>query len=125
MRRATLLVVALSFTPLTACYTWRAESLAPSTTRTGGNPTARITLADSSGIVVYDAQVVADTLYGWHPVNGRPTPLAVPLTDVSMIEVQQFQAGRSIAFCLGVGWLAARLAVLYSLSKFDLSFGTP
>ena len=81
---------------LNGCSSWRTLEEPPNQT---DPQKVLITLTDQSEIIVYEAYVEADTLYGYESEGVEPK-LGIPVSDIASIE-QQYKDKTSVALFFG------------------------
>ena len=96
------------------CTTWRTQSAAPEHVIAARNPDrVRVTRPDGSTVEMIRPLITGDTLLGSRPgsaVNDTLARLAIPLSDVRSVAVQQVSAGRTVLLLTGVGLTAIAIA---------------
>jgi hypothetical protein len=108
MNRHRLPAILLLITYLSACHTWRAETVTPQALIETSPPNQiRVVRADGTKQVLSHALVRADTMWG---VSPEP---AIPLTDVQTIETLHRDVGKSflLAGAFTAGFLLLGAAV--------------
>jgi hypothetical protein len=108
MNRHRLPAILLLITYLSACHTWRAETVTPQALIETSHPDQiRVVRLDGTKEVLSHAVVRADTLWG---VSPEP---AIPLSDVQTIETRQGGVGKSflLAGAFTAGFLLLGAAV--------------
>lgn len=118
-RRAGVTGLVLAAWCSSACTHWKVQSAFPEQVVSRRPHKVRVTLNDSSRIVLRRPEIVGDTVYG-APRDGRtaagsPRP-AVALTDVSEVAVRRVNVARTTTLALGTLALAAFAAFAYLYS---------
>lgn len=111
MRRA-VAVLLFVFTPLPGCQSWAAAD-GPLPTAPGTTETLRVQRHDGTRIVLYEATLRRDTLFGYDlPPLSRAEwiqPIAIPRARVDTYEVRRLDPGLTV---LGVVGTAAALVLV-------------
>jgi hypothetical protein len=98
-----LSIVVIVFFPA-ACTAWHASGpLPPQPGLINGGGAVRVTRADHTTIELRSAHATRDSLFG----RARGDEVAMPLTDITRIELQRIDAGRTISLGAGVGVILA------------------
>jgi hypothetical protein len=97
-------LLALALCTLTACATWKAQSVLPAETLSTSRKLVRLTLADGTQHTMSLARVEGDSIVGVHP---RPTrtgrnAMSYPLSEVREVEVAEISSGRTAGLVGGV-----------------------
>ena len=94
----TVLILYLSFT---ACTSWRPDSLSPRAVVQGPPQplSLRVTLTDSSWVIINYPVLQGDTIVGRDPHNAQ---VRVPLDSVLLTDTRHGDAGKSVLAFLGV-----------------------
>jgi hypothetical protein len=103
-------LIAMLGIPAGACTSWKTQPVAPDQTLAKSPNQVRVTRSDGSKVVLRRPAIVEDSLVGEPP--GDPARriaqrLAIPLSDVQSVAVQQVNAGRTVLLLTGVGLTAA------------------
>lgn len=107
---------------LSGCVTWQPYELDPDAGPGRAVPhLLRVTQQDSSRIVLTAPFVRADTLYGLKRVRGDT--LALPTTQITRLEHERLNLGRTLAVGLGVPALALGVAYYLVCVENDCSPG--
>ena len=86
-------------THLSACTSWHVQNVTPEQVIARDHPNElRVTRTDSSRIVLSLPRVAGDSLFGFD----SHAEFGMPLSDVSSVAEQRFDAGKSIAAGVGI-----------------------
>lgn len=118
-RRAGVTGLVLAAWSSSACTHWKVQSAFPEQVVSRRPHKVRVTLNDSSRIVLRRPVIAGDTMYG-APRNGRvsagsPRP-AVALSDVGDVAVRRVNVVSTVALTLGTLAVAAFAAFSYAWS---------
>ena len=90
---------------LSACLSWRPEPTRPADLVARQKPPViRMTLRDSTQLVLRNPEVQGDTIYG-HPPGSRGhagNRSGIPLSSVARIETQRTDTGKSMVLGFGI-----------------------
>ena len=92
----TVLILYLS---CTACTSWRPDSLTPQAVVQSKPSSLRVTLTDSSQVIVNNPQLQGDTIVGLGEQKGQ---VRVPIDSVLLTDTRRGDAGKSVLAVLGV-----------------------
>ena len=92
---------------LSACMSWRSESLSPAQLiATKNPPVVQVTRTDSSKVILKDLEVAGDTLYG-HPQSSlEDTPgdrAGIPLAGIQGIATHKSDPTKTTLLVAGIG----------------------
>jgi hypothetical protein len=102
-RRVAAWVQLILFLP--GCTSWRVEPVAPSAVVSQKPPVVRVTLPDSSHLVLNDPVIRGDTLFGYRQKLNRALgeqPDGVPLSEVREIAVLRQDPGKTTVLGFGI-----------------------
>ena len=108
--------VLILYLSLSACTSWRPNEVTPQAAveNQPPPPSLRVTLTDSSTVVINNPQLQGDTIVG---LDATKTEVRVPLDSVLLTETRHGDTGKSIGAALGVGLAVfAILAVAFVIS---------
>lgn len=87
---------------LSACMSWRAHEVRPEQVILENRPRmVRITLADSSQVLVRDPRVSGSVLVGTD--LSELIPLNFPLDLIARLETQEIEAGKTVLAAVAIG----------------------
>jgi hypothetical protein len=112
--------------PAGACMSWKTQPVSPDRALAKHPNQVRITRADGSKLVLLRPTIVADSLVGEPPGDSAKRiaqRVAIPLSDVQSVAVQQVSAGKTILLIAGVGVTA--LAVIAAADCCGPDFKPP
>jgi hypothetical protein len=118
VRAALLAVVAI---PAGACMSWKTQAVSPDQSLAKRPNQVRVTRADGSKVILLRPAIVADSLVGEPPGDSAKRiaqRLAIPLSDVQSVAVQQVSAGKTVLLIAGVGVTA--LAVIAAVIRLKV-----
>ena len=102
---------------LSACMTWRLETLSPADVIRTERPTAlRVERQDGDREVLYQPQVQGDSLLGRHAEDDTMSTRALALMDVKQVATPHVNAGRTAGYMIGLGLLLALVAAAASIN---------
>jgi hypothetical protein len=115
-RRAIALALLLWYVP--ACTSWHVEQgVDPQQLVTAQHPKkVRVTLPDRSQLVLDQPNAAGDSLTGL--VDGKAATVAT--ADVRQIATRKASAGRTVLMVVGLGVVAAGIALLHAISEMCL-----
>jgi hypothetical protein len=101
---------------LSGCSSWRVEEVEPIPFVASARPAfVRLTLTDSSQVILRDPVGVGDSIEGLRVQNlhhtGPGEPVAIAATDIQQLAERHEDAGKEIA--LGLGVAAAAVAAFF------------
>lgn len=117
MRAVAILLIVCQ---LSACTSWRLETLAPADVMQQQYPeVVRVERVDGHKEVWYRPQVTGDSLIGWWDTAKKQPDRRVPLSDIRQMSTSHVSAGKTAALGLGV---AALIGVFIGLSSMQGPF---
>jgi hypothetical protein len=106
---------------LSACTTWRLETLSPADVIRTERPTAlRVERQDGHREVLYQPQVQGDSLMGRRAEDDKMSNRALALMDVKHVATRHVNPGRTAGFVIGTGLF---IALVVAAASFDMSLG--
>jgi len=122
VRRAVAAVLLAVYLP--ACHHWvTPKGMTPQEYITANHPsTVRVTLADSSRVVLQNPRAASDSLWGSVAPGGQ---WGVPLSSVQLLQVRKSDAAGTVFLTLGivVGSLFVVGAICAAANCIDLNIG--
>ena len=96
-RRAISLVLLLLYLP--SCSSYQVLPGVPPAPLPAGTSDLRLTLTDSSRVILRHASFRADTLFGIRQIRGQPGPVAatIPWESVARVEQSRISLGKTLA----------------------------
>jgi hypothetical protein len=107
---------------VSACSTWRVQSLTPQRLLAEKRPSVIwVTRSTGGGVLLETPAIRNDSLVGWDGKRYRNVSIALP--DVRSIEIREHDSDKTIYFALGViaGTGLALVAIFYALLATDKS----
>jgi len=106
-----IISIALIAGQLSACTTWRTETVSPADVLRVYRPAkVRVEHLDGHLEVLYDPEVRKDTVVGRRAAYD-PTPnRALSFTQIKQVATRDVSTGRTVGFVLGLGLIAALVA---------------
>ncbi len=102
-----MLCALLLISSLSACTTWRTESVTPAQLVDGEHPkSVRVTRTDGRHVTIFTPRVAGDSLVGSGSSYGQGAHLGVALADIREIATSHPSAGKDVGLVLLVGVVA-------------------
>lgn len=118
--RLTTLVLMGTF--FQACMSWRAQPVHPGRFSAPDRPTVvRVTLANGAKVVLHYPVIRGDSLIG----SRSPGGATVLLADISRVEVQRFDAGKTALLAVGIGATVAIIGAAIAADGSEPSSSPP
>jgi len=103
-----------------ACYSWNPQAPTPNAGASGtASGVMRATLVDGSRVEVYDGEITNDSLRGWDLRKlriGSRVPIAVPRSQVRLVETRHVNAGKTRAVVLAIA-IPLGICVSFAMSN--------
>jgi len=117
-----IMSIALMAGHLSACTSWRVETLSPAEVIRVHRP-AKVRLEDIDGHreVLYGPEVQGDTVIGRRAVSDPAPNRALALSQIKQVATRHVSSGRTVGFVLGIGLIVA--VVVHAAENPHLQFG--
>src|SRR5262245_47989435 len=119
MRAVAILLIVCQ---LSACTSWRLETLAPADVMQQQYPQAvRVERIDGNKEVWYRPQLKGDSLIGWWDRGQKQPDRRLALSDIRLVSTSHVDGGKTAALGLGLG-MAALIGIYIGLSTMQGPF---